>query len=211
MSLGAPTPPSEEEDMCEANSVVSLVPGKNLTNMSPSVTQDSPTEATPAEVNGTHSSPGSPSPLNLTAGSPVAAHAHKSQSTDGPLDLSLPKQAREEVEKVVAEVGPALSSRSTNGDEPLNLTCTKKEAFPLSTASTSPLALYGSQPGAKALDVVTTMQCLRALATSNKQTILIPQLAYTYTTTASSPAGTETQETIHLNGVKVGKLLSALS
>ncbi|XP_073344416.1 zinc finger E-box-binding homeobox 1b [Pagrus major] len=205
ISLGAPTPPSEEEDTCEANSVVSLVPGKDTANMSPSVTQDSPTEATPAEVNGTHSSPASPSPLNLTAGGPIPAQPP--QSTEGPLDLSLPKPAREEVERVVAKarVYPSPSSGSTNVDEPLNLTCTKKEASPLSAMGTSPIALYASQPSAKPLDIVTTMQCLRALATNNKQTILIPQLAYTYTTTANSPAGTETHETIHLNGIKEEK------
>ncbi|XP_070784513.1 zinc finger E-box-binding homeobox 1b [Enoplosus armatus] len=205
ISLGAPTPPSEEEDTCEANSVVSLVPGKDTANMCPSVTQDSPTEATPAEVNGTHSSPASPSPLNLTAGGPVPAQPP--QSTEGPLDLSLPKAAKEEAERMVAKacVYPSPPSGSTNVDEPLNLTCTKKEASPLSIGS-SPIALYASQPSAKPLDIVTTMQCLRALATNNKQTILIPQLAYTYTTTANSPAGTETQETIHLNGVKEEKL-----
>ncbi|XP_044032591.1 zinc finger E-box-binding homeobox 1b isoform X2 [Siniperca chuatsi] len=205
ISLGAPTPPSEEEDTCEANSVVSLVPGKDTANMSPSVTQDSPTEATPAEVNGTHSSPASPLPLNLTAGGPVPAQPL--QSTEGPLDLSLPKPAREEAERVVAKacVYPSPSSGSTNVDEPLNLTCTKKEVSPLSAIGASPIALYASQPSAKPLDIVTTMQCLRALATNNKPTILIPQLAYTYTTTANSPAGTETQETIHLNGVKEEK------
>ncbi|XP_042366302.1 zinc finger E-box-binding homeobox 1b [Plectropomus leopardus] len=205
ISLGAPTPPSEEEDTCEANSVVSLVPGKNTAIMSPSVTQDSPTEATPAEVNGAHSSPASPSPLNLTAGGPVPAQPP--QSTEGPLDLSLPKPTREEAEREVAKacVYPTPSSGSTNVDEPLNLTCTKKEASPLSAMGASPIALYSSQPSAKPLDIVTTMQCLRALATNNKQTILIPQLAYTYTTTANSPAGTETQDTIHLNGVKEEK------
>ncbi|XP_033494777.2 zinc finger E-box-binding homeobox 1b [Epinephelus lanceolatus] len=205
ISLGAPTPPSEEEDTCEANSVVSLVPGKDTAIMSPSVTQDSPTEATPAEVNGTHSSPASPSPLNLTAGGPVPAQPP--QSTEGPLDLSLPKPAREEAEREVTKacVYPSPPSGSTNVDEPLNLTCTKKEASPLSAMGASPIALYPSQPSAKPLDIVTTMQCLRALATNNKQTILIPQLAYTYTTTANSPAGTETQETIHLNGVKEEK------
>ncbi|XP_041817363.1 zinc finger E-box-binding homeobox 1b [Chelmon rostratus] len=205
ISLGAPTPPSEEEDTCEANSVVSLVPGKDTANMSPSVTQDSPTEATPAEVNGTDRSPASPSPLNLTAGGPVPAQPP--QSTEGPLDLSLPKPAREEVERVVAKgrVYPSPSSGSTNVDEPLNLTCTKKEASPLSAMGASPIAMYASQPSAKPLDIVTTMQCLRALATNNKQTILIPQLAYTYTTTANSPAGTETHETIHLNGLKEEK------
>ncbi|XP_047424117.1 zinc finger E-box-binding homeobox 1b isoform X2 [Mugil cephalus] len=202
ISLGAPTPPSEEEDTFEANSVVSLVPGKDAATISPSVAQDSPTEATPAEVNGAHSSPASPSPLNLTAGGPVPAHLP--QSTEGPLDLSLPKLTREEAEKVVskAHLYPTPPSGSTNADEPLNLTCTKKETLPLSAMGASPVALYASHQSAKPLDIVTTMQCLRALATNNKQTILIPQLAYTYATTANSPAGTETHEMLHLNGIK---------
>ncbi|XP_067433544.1 zinc finger E-box-binding homeobox 1b [Thunnus thynnus] len=218
ISLGAPTPPSEEEDTCDANSVVSLVPGKDMATMSPSVTQDSPTEATPAEVNGSHSSPASPSPLNLTADGPVPAQPP--QSTEGPLDLSLPKPDREEVERAVTKacVYPSPSSGSTNQDEPLNLTCTKKQASPLSAIGSRPIAMYTSQPSANPLNIVTTqlptlvtiadqgrMQCLRALTTNNKQTILIPQLAYTYTTTANSPAGTETQETIHLNGIKEEK------
>ncbi|XP_035474573.2 zinc finger E-box-binding homeobox 1b isoform X1 [Scophthalmus maximus] len=202
ISLGAPTPPSEEEDTCDANSVVSLVPGKDTATMSPSVTQDSPTEATPAEINGAHGSPASCLPLNLRAGGPVPA-----QSTEGPLDLSLPKPSREEGERAMAKAGvyPSPSSCSTNAEEPLNLTCTKKEASPLSAMGASPVTLYASQPSAKPLDIVTTMHCLRALATNNKQTILIPQLAYTYTTTANSPAGTEMHETIHLNGVKEEK------
>ncbi|XP_029385096.1 zinc finger E-box-binding homeobox 1b isoform X2 [Echeneis naucrates] len=205
ISLGAPTPPSEEEDTCDANSVVSLVPGKDTSTMSPSGTQDSPTEGTPAEINGAHSSPAPPSPLNLTAGGPVPVEPP--QSTEGPLDLSLPKPPREEAEKVVAKASiyPFATSRYTNEDQPLNLTCTKKEASPLSAMGAGPVALYTSQPSGKPLDIVTTMQCLRALATNNKQTILIPQLAYTYTTTANSPAGTEMHETIHLNGVKEEK------
>lgn len=202
ISLGAPTPPSEEEDIFEASSVVSLVPGKDMA-VKPSVTQDSPTEATPAEVNGTHSSPASPSPLNLTSGSPVPIQAP--QSTEGPLDLSLPKSTREEAEKVVAKICFDASSLcgSSTDEEPLNLTCTRKEASPLSALGASPVPLYASQLSGKPLDIVTTMQCLKALATNTNQTILIPQLAYTYTTTATSPAGTEMHETIHLNGVKV--------
>lgn len=202
-SLSAPTPLSEKEETCEAYSVVSLVPGKDTANMSPSVTQDSPTEATPAEVNGAHSSAASPSPLNLTSGGAVSPH--NPQSSEGPLDLSLPKQARSEEERAEATFYPAPSSGSTNVDEPLNLTCTKKETLPLSAVGTSPITLYASQTSVQPLDVVTTMQCLRALATNNKQTILIPQLAYTYTTTTDSHTGPETQETIHLNGVKVRK------
>uniref|UniRef100_A0A3Q2CYA7 Zinc finger E-box-binding homeobox 1 n=1 Tax=Cyprinodon variegatus TaxID=28743 RepID=A0A3Q2CYA7_CYPVA len=209
ISLGAPTPPSEEEDSCEAHSVVSLVPGKDLAAISSSVSQDSPTEATPAEVNGAHSSPASPSPINLTAGCP--AQADTPESTEGPLDLSLPKPARDEAESMVppARVYPSASSCSTNEEEPLNLTCTKKDTLPLSAMGGSPLALYANQPSAKPLDIVATMQCLQALTTTNnnsKQTILIPQLAYTYTTTANSPAGTETHETIHLNGIKEERL-----
>ncbi|KAF3836162.1 hypothetical protein F7725_028720 [Dissostichus mawsoni] len=203
ISLGAPTPPSEEEDTCEANSVVSLVQGKDTC---PSVTQDSPTEATPAEFNGAHSSPASPSPLNLTAGGPVPSQP--SQSTEGPLDLSLPKPAGGGAERAVGKacVNASPSLRSTHVDEPLNLTCTKKEASPLLAMGTSHIALYASQQSAKPLNIVTTMQCLRALSTNNKQTILIPQLAYTYTTTANSPAGTQTQETLHLNGIKEEKM-----
>ncbi|XP_029002924.1 zinc finger E-box-binding homeobox 1b [Betta splendens] len=202
ISLGAPTPPSEEEDIYEASGVVSLVPGKD---MNPSVIQDSPTEATPAEVNGAHSSPASPPPLNLTSGSPVPIQP--TQSAEGPLDLSLPKSTREEAKKVVGKVGtdPSTFCGSSTDDEPLNLTCTRKEASPLSALGSSPVPLYASQLSGKPLDIVTTMQCLKALATNNNQTILIPQLAYTYTTTANSPAGTEMHETIHLNGVKEDK------
>lgn len=211
ISLGAPTPPSEEEDIYEANSVVSLVPGKDMATMSPSVIQDSPTEATPAEINGAHSSPASPYPLNLASGSPIPGQAP--QSTEGPLDLSLPKPTREESEKVVANTctHPSPISGSTNENEPLNLTCTKKEALPLLAMGSSPITLYANQLSGKPLDIVTTMQCLKALATTNKQTILIPQLAYTYTTTANSPAGTEMHETIHLNGVKVCSHLFAFN
>lgn len=208
ISLGAPTPPSEEEDACDANTVVSLVPGKDAAALSPSATRDSPTEATPAEINGAHSSPAPPSPLNLTAGGPVPARAP--QSADAPLDLSLPKPPQREEAETTPAAKAGAPSRA-NRDEPLNLTCTKKEASPLSAAgggAASPIALYASQTSAKPLDIV-TMQCLRALANSNnKQTILIPQLAYTYTTTAAaatSPSAADMHETIHLNGVKVSK------
>nr|XP_054607211.1 zinc finger E-box-binding homeobox 1b isoform X1 [Nothobranchius furzeri] len=201
ISFGAPTPPSEEEDSCDAHTVVSLVQKENTATMMPTVSQGSPTEATPAEVNGAHSSPASPTPLNLMAGSPILAD--NPQSTEGPLDLSLPKQAREEADTAIpaACVYTSASSGADREEEPLNLTCTRKDTLPLSAIGGSPVELYASQPSAKPLDIVTTMQCLKALSTTNKQTILIPQLAYTYTTTANSPAGTQMDETIHLNGI----------
>ncbi|XP_077591727.1 zinc finger E-box-binding homeobox 1b [Stigmatopora nigra] len=218
IKLGAPTPPSEEEDACDTNSVVSLIQGKGMASMSPSATQDSPTEATPAEVNGSRSSPASPLPLKMRGDGLL--QDQPPQSTDAPLDLSLPKSDKDETEAVAAKPRnyPSPSSVRTNLDEPLNLTCTKKDLSPLSCMGSSPVALYASPPSAKALNIVTTqlptlvaigdqgrMQCLRAVTTNNKQTILIPQLAYTYTTTANSPAGTETQETLHLNGIKEEK------
>ncbi|XP_068160477.1 zinc finger E-box-binding homeobox 1b isoform X2 [Antennarius striatus] len=202
MSLGAPTPPSEEEDSCEANTVTSLVPGKEAGVTSPSMTHNSPPEGTPGEINGPVGSPTPPSPLNLMGSGGVPGQP--TQNTEGPLDLSLPKPAREEVESVSAKgrVCPAPISRLTNPEEPLNLTCTRKEVLPLSAMGSSPIALYASQTSAKPLDIVTTMHCLRALANNSNQTILIPQLAYTYTTTASNPTGGDVQETLHLNGVK---------
>ncbi|XP_054620916.1 zinc finger E-box-binding homeobox 1b isoform X2 [Dunckerocampus dactyliophorus] len=221
ISLGAPTPPSEEEDAYDTSSVVSLVQGKGMASMSPSVTHDSPTEASPAELNGSHSSPASPLPLSLRAdGLLKGLKDQPPQITDAPLDLSLPKLDKEETEATVLKPSnhPSLSFVRTNQEEPLNLTCTKKDTSPLSSMGSGPVALYTSPPSANPLNIVTTqlptlvaiadqsrMQCLRAVTTNNKQTILIPQLAYTYTTTASSPAGTDTQETIHLNGIKEEK------
>uniref|UniRef100_A0A8C5HLU7 Zinc finger E-box-binding homeobox 1 n=1 Tax=Gouania willdenowi TaxID=441366 RepID=A0A8C5HLU7_GOUWI len=198
ISLGAPTPPSEEED-----NVVSLVLGRDRATLRQSVTKDSPTEATTPEVNGTHCLPAASSPLNLTAGQPSPAEPPK--STEGPLDLSLPKSLREETERAASgawSFSVSLCS-ATNEDEPLNLTCTKRKVSPLSAMGQCP-ALYASQPSAKPLDIVTTMRCLKALANNKKQTILTPQLAYT--TTANSPTGTDGPETLHLNGIKEEEL-----
>ncbi|XP_061777196.1 zinc finger E-box-binding homeobox 1b isoform X2 [Nerophis ophidion] len=216
ISLGAPTPPSEEDDAYDSSSVVSLVQGKGVASVSPSEPHDSPTEATPAEQNGAHSSPVSPSPLTLRDDGLLKDQTP--QGTDAPLDLSLPKPDKEETETVQTRNHLSLSSVRTIQEEPLNLTCTKKDASPLSPLGSGPLALYTSPPSANPLNIVTTqlptlvaiadqsrMQCLRALTTTNKQTILIPQLAYTYTTTATSPAGTLTEKTIHLNGIKEEK------
>ncbi|XP_035389238.1 zinc finger E-box-binding homeobox 1b isoform X1 [Electrophorus electricus] len=169
----------------------------------------SPVEATTACVNGTESGPASPSPLNLSVDGPVPAHT--TEEGDGPLDLSLPKSAG---------TANAASAHANTvylaQDEPLNLTCTKKEV--LNNASPN-AAIYASQTSANPINIMTTQlptlvaiteqgqgQCLRALTTT-KQTILIPQLAYTYTTTASSPAGGDSnQKTIlQVNGIKEEK------
>ncbi|CAL8292258.1 unnamed protein product, partial [Lota lota] len=213
-SPGALTPPAEKEDSCGSKGVVSLVPGRDLGRRSPSAAQGSPTEATPAEVGGLHGSPPAspPSPLNLTAEGPVPTqHA---RGSEGPLDLSLPKSGRDHGERAFRSSSPPPSAGrgagEGGGEEPLNLSCIKKE----------PGTPYDSHPSAHPLSIRTTqlptlvavtehggMPCLRAITTaaaaaaanSNRQTILIPQLAYTYATAASSPAGSET---VRLNGIK---------
>ncbi|XP_076855708.1 zinc finger E-box-binding homeobox 1b isoform X2 [Brachyhypopomus gauderio] len=169
----------------------------------------SPGEATAAGVNGTESGPASPSPLNLSADGPVPAHT--AEEGDGPLDLSLPKAAG-----AGNLTGAHANTVYLAQDEPLNLTCTKKDV--LSNASPN-AAIYASQSSANPINIMTTQlptlvaitdqgqgQCLRALTTT-KQTILIPQLAYTYTTTASSPAGGDANQTtiLQVNGIKEEK------
>ncbi|XP_072523123.1 zinc finger E-box-binding homeobox 1b isoform X2 [Salminus brasiliensis] len=172
----------------------------------------SPAEGATAGINATENGPASPSPLNLSADGPVPART--AEEGDGPLDLSLPKSA--------AAANAAATHANTvysAQDEPLNLTCTKKEAPGNASASA---AVYASQTSANPINIVTTQlptlvaiteqghgQCLRALTTT-KQTILIPQLAYTYTTTASSPAGGDTQQKtiLQVNGIKEEKLES---
>ncbi|XP_056325028.1 zinc finger E-box-binding homeobox 1b isoform X2 [Danio aesculapii] len=169
----------------------------------------SPAEGIAASVNGIESVPASPSPLNLSADGPVPARTL--EEGEGPLDLSLPKSATT-ASVASGHVNTVYSAQ----EEPLNLTCTKKEL--LSNASTN-AAIYASQPSANPINIMTTQlptlvaitdqgqaQCLRALTTT-KQTILIPQLTYSYTTTSSSPAGSDTPQKniLHVNGIKEEK------
>ncbi|XP_016392629.1 zinc finger E-box-binding homeobox 1-like [Sinocyclocheilus rhinocerous] len=169
----------------------------------------SPAEGIAAGENGIESVPTSPSPLNLSADGPVPARTL--EEGEGPLDLSLPKSAA-----TAAGASGHVNTVYSAQEEPLNLTCTKKEL--LSNASTN-AAIYASQPSANPINIVTTQlptlvaitdqgqaQCLRALTTT-KQTILIPQLTYSYTTTSSSPAGNDTPQknVIHVNGIKEEK------
>ncbi|XP_016124225.1 zinc finger E-box-binding homeobox 1-like [Sinocyclocheilus grahami] len=169
----------------------------------------SPAEGLAAGENGIESVPTSPSPLNLSADGPVPARTL--EEGEGPLDLSLPKSAA-----TAAGASVHVNTVYSAQEEPLNLTCTKKEL--LSNASTN-AAKYASQPSANPINIVTTQlptlvaitdqgqaQCLRALTTT-KQTILIPQLTYSYTTTSSSPAGNDTPQknVIHVNGIKEEK------
>ncbi|XP_062859019.1 zinc finger E-box-binding homeobox 1b [Trichomycterus rosablanca] len=188
---------SEKTLMSEEDKEIELKEQKEL---------HSPAEGTTAGISGTEYGPVSPLPLNLSADGPVPAQT--AEEGEGPLDLSLPKS-------IVTAIATSPHAKSVYSaqNEPLNLTCTKKEV--LSNASTS-AANYASQTSVNPLNIVTTQlptlvaiadqghgQCLRALTTT-KHTILIPQLAYTYTTTASSPAGGDMPQKsiLQVNGIK---------
>lgn len=119
-----------------------------------------------------------------------------SDSQAEPLDLSLPKQiATESENKMTAP--PAKQQ-----EQPLNLTCLRKEELEGRT-------IYVTTPQTgRPVNIVTAAQlptlvaiagqgCLNA---TTKRTILIPQLTYTYATTAGNATGAKT---VVLNGHKV--------
>ncbi|KAJ8268683.1 hypothetical protein COCON_G00138550 [Conger conger] len=144
---------------------------------------DPPTSPSPA-----------PSPLNLSATGLVIVKSEEEEGEEGqaePLDLSLPKPVQGEGSAV------APCSAYSEQEEPLNLTCAKKEPPPAPlpgntiyvTPSANPVSIVTTQIPTLVAITEQGLSCLRAV-TANKQTILIPQLTYTYTTTApaaSSP------------------------
>lgn len=121
-----------------------------------------------------------------------------------PLDLSLPKQ-----NPAPSESKPAPPKKQQ--EQPLNLTCLRKEQFEGRTIYvTTPQAgnpvniVSASQlPTLVAIAGQSAVGCLSAINTTTKRTILIPQLTYTYATTASSTTGAKT---VVLNGHKVGSV-----
>ncbi|KAJ8396115.1 hypothetical protein AAFF_G00021880 [Aldrovandia affinis] len=140
-----------------------------------------------------------PSPLNLSATGLIIVKSEEDSDEEGqaePLDLSLPKLPRGEAERDASSV--YQTSVYSVQDEPLNLTCTKKEQPPSDTIYVTPSAntiniVTTQLPTILAITDQGSLPCLRAV-TASKQTILIPQLAYTYTTSGTSPTGNETQQ-----------------
>uniref|UniRef100_A0A8D0D1F6 Zinc finger E-box binding homeobox 1 n=1 Tax=Sander lucioperca TaxID=283035 RepID=A0A8D0D1F6_SANLU len=135
-------------------------------------------------------SPSDSSPLSLNAGDLVIVKSEPEDpdtpdSQAEPLDLSLPKHI------------------AAQQEHPLNLTCLRKEQLDGRT-------FYVNKTGGP-VNIVTTTQlptlvaiagqgavgCLSAINTTTKRTILIPQLTYTYATTAGSATGAKT---VVLNG-----------
>ncbi|KAJ8395054.1 hypothetical protein AAFF_G00040050 [Aldrovandia affinis] len=186
-------------------------PGRDGEAMAESPATPMRSRAASAEpaVNGSESAPPSPSPLNLSAGGLVLK---SEKDTEEPLDLSLPKLPQDDADRAG---GGGLYQNSVYSvqEEPLNLTCIKKEPLPNGAADANPGPLYATPPSANPVNIITTqlptilaitgqsgVPCLRAL-TANKQTILIPQLSYTYTTSGGSLSGVETpQQLVQANG-----------
>ncbi|XP_035800069.2 zinc finger E-box-binding homeobox 1-like isoform X2 [Amphiprion ocellaris] len=125
-----------------------------------------------------------------------------------PLDLSLPKHITAALEKKTT-TPPAKQQ-----DQPLNLTCLRKEQLDGRTIYvTTPqtgrpvnIVTAAQLPTLVAIAGQGTMGCLSAINTTTKRTILIPQLTYTYATTANSATGAKT---VVLNGHKEKRLESS--
>ncbi|XP_041421366.1 zinc finger E-box binding homeobox 1 L homeolog isoform X1 [Xenopus laevis] len=186
-----------------------------------SVPLKSPKQETeePLAVNGLESVTASPTPLNLSSlknsdGAPCSDGTPDAEQQAEPLDLSLPKPHGNVPERPSITSVYQSSSYSVQ-EEPLNLSCVKKEPMQVDNAvkveptliinpSANPIniaipTVTAQLPTILAITDQNSVPCLRALA-ANKRTILIPQVTYTYSTTAS-PAVLEPQlKTIQPNG-----------
>ncbi|XP_076004882.1 zinc finger E-box-binding homeobox 1 isoform X2 [Genypterus blacodes] len=147
-------------------------------------------------------SPSAPSP-NLTTGDLVIVKTEPEEreiqnNQAEPLDLSLPKQSATE-----SDTPPPTKQQ----EQPLNLTCLRKEQLAgrtiyVTTPQTGKpvkIVTAAQLPTLVAITSQGTVGCLNAINTTTKRTILIPQLTYTYTTTAGSATGAKT---VVLNGHK---------
>ncbi|XP_040290187.1 zinc finger E-box-binding homeobox 1 [Bufo bufo] len=176
----------------------------------------------PLTTNGSTSGTTSPSPLNLSSlkNSDDATTSGEgqgpSQQQVEPLDLSLPKQLGNVPER------PSITSVYQSSvysvqEEPLNLSCVKKEPMQMDSVTKSEPALLlnpSANPINIAIPTVTaqlptivaitdqnSVPCLRALA-ANKRTILIPQVTYTYATAPTPTVPEPPQKSLQTNGIQ---------
>ncbi|KAM8849517.1 zinc finger E-box-binding homeobox 1-like isoform 2-T2 [Spinachia spinachia] len=142
------------------------------------------------------------SPLSLGTGDLVIIKSEPEDpecvdSQAEPLDLSLPKH--------IAAASQAAAPPPKQQEQPLNLTCLRKEQLEgrtiyVTTPQTGrPVRIITAAqlPTLVAIGGQGTLSCLNTTA---KRTILIPQLTYTYATTAGSATGAKT---VVLNGHKL--------
>nr|KAF6394329.1 zinc finger E-box binding homeobox 1 [Pipistrellus kuhlii] len=193
----------------------------STTNLqSPLKITNSPVLPVGSTVNGSRSITSSPSPLNLsssrnTQGYLYTAEGAQEEPQVEPLDLSLPKQQGELLERSTITSVYHNSVYSVQ-EEPLNLSCAKKEPEKDSCVTDSVPVVNVIPPSANPINIAiptvtaqlptivaiadqNSVPCLRALA-ANKQTILIPQVAYTYSTTVSSAVQEPPLKVIQPNG-----------
>uniref|UniRef100_A0A8C2ABF8 Zinc finger E-box binding homeobox 1a n=1 Tax=Cyprinus carpio TaxID=7962 RepID=A0A8C2ABF8_CYPCA len=189
------------------NNQEKIIPSAVPEGMSP--TQDTCTPTQPLEStsgdtqNGSSTSPASP-PASISTDELVIVKTEdmEEELQCEPLDLSLPKSSP-------AQASTTAKLPVSTQKEPLNLTCLKKQPLPSNT-------IYVTQAGTGPLNIVTTplptlvaiaepggVPCIGTAISSNKRTILIPQLTYTYTTSPSikTPDNslTDTKGTVILN------------
>ncbi|XP_071071555.1 zinc finger E-box-binding homeobox 1 isoform X11 [Dasypus novemcinctus] len=181
-------------------------PQDSTTNpQSPLKVTKSPVLPVASAVNGSRSSTPSPSPLNLSSSRSTQGYSYTAEGAQEepqvePLDLSLPKQQGELLERSTITSVYQNSVYSVQ-EEPLNLSCAKKEPQKDIGVTDSEPVVNVIPPSANPINIAiptvtaqlptivaiadqNSVPCLRALA-ANKQTILIPQVAYTYSTTVS--------------------------
>ncbi|KAM9572538.1 zinc finger E-box-binding homeobox 1-like isoform 1-T2 [Trichechus inunguis] len=172
---------------------------------SPLKMSKSPVLPVGSTVSGSRGRTPSPSPLNLSSSRNAQGYVYTADSAQEepqvePLDLSLPKQQGELLERSSITSVYQNSVYSVQ-EEPLNLSCAKKEPQKDSCVTDSEPVVNVIPPSANPINIAiptvtaqlptivaiadqNSVPCLRALA-ANKQTILIPQVAYTYSTTVS--------------------------
>ncbi|XP_053117891.1 zinc finger E-box-binding homeobox 1 isoform X1 [Hemicordylus capensis] len=192
----------------------------SISNSESPLKADKPqTVSTGSTQNGSRSNTPSPSPLNLSSSRNSQGYVYLNEGAQEepqiePLDLSLPKQHGESLERSTITSVYQNSVYSVQ-EEPLNLTCAKKEPQKDNSITDSETVVNVIPPSANPINIAiptvtaqlptivaiadqNSVPCLRALA-ANKQTILIPQVAYTYSTTVN-PTIQETPKPMQANG-----------
>ncbi|XP_063778137.1 zinc finger E-box-binding homeobox 1 isoform X2 [Pseudophryne corroboree] len=185
---------------------------QNGVNDSQDLPKNEPSQ--PVAVDVSESSTTSPSPLNLCSLKDSDEVQGNQQQQSEPLDLSLPKQLGNVLER------PSITSVYQSSvyslqEEPLNLSCVKKEPMQTdSVITTEPALILNSSanpiniaiptltaqlPTIVAITDQNSVPCLRALA-ANKRTILIPQVTYTYATTSAPSVLEPQQKSLQING-----------
>ncbi|XP_068091794.1 zinc finger E-box-binding homeobox 1 isoform X2 [Hyperolius riggenbachi] len=183
--------------------------------------EQNPPENEPSQssaADGSESGATSPLPLNLTSlknsdDATEEVQGDQEQQME-PLDLSLPKQLGNGLER------PSITSVYQSSvysvqEEPLNLSCVKKEPMQVDVVPNSEPTLIinpSANPINIAIPTVTAqlptivaitdqnnVPCLRALA-ANKRTILIPQVTYTYATTSTAVVPEPLLKIVQTNG-----------